>query len=304
VDEVVLSYEPDEEKRVAALRSGTVKYASIGADAARRLRSEKDLTILSSPGPHRQVTRLNTGRPPLDDIRVRQAIALTADRSAVLTKVLGGEGRLTGPLPSVFGEWALPPDGLPYRQDLAAAKRLLAEAGHPNGFEVTIKTDARSIPLGISTMLADQLRAVGITLTVQQLDADGMIRAFTTADYDLLAGTTVYFPDPDDYLARYASPTVTGTVGSTSGTRGVSANALTGPEAGRYDEIVEQARAILDPGQRKALYDEAVNILLREAPAIWWCTENTLEAVHNSVKGYVQSYAGRRSGLKKAWLGG
>jgi hypothetical protein len=42
--------------------------------------------------------------------------------------------------------------------------------------------------------------------------------------------------------------------------------------------------------------------LLHEAPSIWWFTENTIEAVHPSVKGYRQSFTGRRLGLKATWL--
>jgi peptide/nickel transport system substrate-binding protein len=71
----------------------------------------------------------------------------------------------------------------------------------------------------------------------------------------------------------------------------------------KYDELVNNARTILDPNQRKALYDEATGILLDEAPAIWWYSENSLAAVQAAVKGYVPSFTGLRSGLKRTWLG-
>ena len=70
----------------------------------------------------------------------------------------------------------------------------------------------------------------------------------------------------------------------------------------RYTELVDTARTVLDPGQRKLMYDEAVGILLNEAPAIWWFTENVVEVIHTSIRGYASSFTGRMPGLKKTWL--
>ena len=327
LDEVTLQIEPNEGARIAALKSGQVKYVQVGSEQAQRLRNAPSLIVLSSPGATQLVTRLNASRPPLDDIRIRQAIGLAVDRPQAITRLLGGDGRLTGPVPTGLGDWAMAPESLPYRQDLARVKRLLSDAGHPNGFDATIKARSdQPMTVALAMLMADQLRAVGINLQVEPADGASVARAVEARDFDIVAGSVEFLPDPDFYFSQYAS----GGQGGGPGNASVSASPSAGgavavspppgsppsagpsasPSAGspavwanpRYDEIVQQARTVLDPGQRKLLYDEAAGILLTEVPAIWWCTENAAEVVHSSIKGYSQSFTGRRLGLKKVWL--
>src|SRR5256884_7861758 len=76
-----------------------------------------------------------TGPTPFTDRRVRQAMNLAVDVDAIIKHVLNGLGDRTATTinPMAFG---YDPTLKPYRQDVAAAKKLLAEAGYPNGFEV------------------------------------------------------------------------------------------------------------------------------------------------------------------------
>ena len=147
--------------------------------------------------------------------------------------------------------------------------------------------------LGTANLLAEQARALGITLKVEQMDAAALAKAVAAHDFDVASAAVGFLPDPDAYFAPFASPG-----------RGPGAPALSGWQNAAYDDLVAQARAQFDPGQRKRLYDEAATIVLHEAPAIWWFSENTSEALHPSIKGYRQSFTGRRPGLKKAWLDG
>jgi peptide/nickel transport system substrate-binding protein len=289
LDEVTLKIVPDEAARVAALRAGEVTYARVGAESARRFRNEKHLNVLSSPGAAQRITVFNTRRAPFDDTRVRQAMSMAVDRQAAIATLLGGEGRLTGPVPSGLGGWGMAPDALPYRRDLTRARQLLGESGHADGFEATVRA-ATEEPglLAVASLLAEQVRSLGINLKVEPIDRTSLLRALDTRDFDVVAVGTDFVPDPDDYLMP------------TPGSR--SPLGLAGWESSRYAELVGAARTILDPGQRKLMYDEAVSILLAESPAIWWLAENTVEVVHSSIKGYLPSFTGRFPGLKKAWL--
>jgi ABC-type transport system substrate-binding protein len=82
---------------------------------------------------------MRTDKPPFNDVRVRQAISLAMDRKGMIDAVLEGQGAINGPVPAALSEWALPIGELGegakyYRHDPTEAKRLLAAAGHPNGF--------------------------------------------------------------------------------------------------------------------------------------------------------------------------
>ncbi|MCC6419461.1 MAG: ABC transporter substrate-binding protein [Gemmataceae bacterium] len=294
LDAVTLSFIPDPEARIAALRSGQVHGASITPDLLPGLRSERTLTVLKAPGATQHLTIMNTRREPFDDARVRQALAVAVDRAAALSRVLDGEGQLTGPIPPGPGGWATPAEELPYRPDLPAARALLAEAELPDGFETTIRTTAASpVMLWTATLLAEQLRPLGITVKVEQLSASALASAFRTRDFDLITHTVGYEPDPDGYLSPYFQE------------RG--AQNAAGWRNAAFDEAIDAARAVLDPGQRRALYAQATGILLGEAPAIWWFTEHQLAAVQANpptVRGFAPGYDWRLARLKAAWLDG
>jgi len=289
LDKVTFKIASDEETRVAGLRSGQIKHAFISSEAAVRLKSDPNIVIMSSEGPSQRVTNLNTKRKPFDDVRVRQAIALTLDRASAIDKSLSGEGKLTGPMPTGHGTWFIPPEQLGYTRDVARAKALLAEAGYPNGFETTIKTTP-DYPTMLSTsiIMADQLKEIGIKLNVQQMEWGTLVKDINSKDYDIHSNGNSFFPDPDSYMyLKY----------HTKGAQNFSSW-----ENAQYDAIIDKARTIMEPTERKKLYDEAQKILMDEAPLVWWFTENNIEAIHKSQKGYSQSFTGRRMFLKKVWV--
>ena len=274
--------------RVAALRDGRVRYASVSPDEARQLADARDVRVLAGTGPRQWVHHLNTARAPFHDVGVRRAVALALDRRAVVERVFGGQGALTGPIPTGLQDWALPSERLAYHRDLSAAKDLLVEAGLDGGFATVIVTTADSAMLGTSTALAEQLRGIGIRADVHRVDRGALLQLMQAGDYDIVADGSSSSLEPDDYLTP---------IYRSGGPRNVS---RWSSEA--FDELVDHARTAIEPPERKRLYDDAQAILLQEVPSIWWCTENTLEALHASHRGYAPSFAGRRTFLKTTWL--
>jgi peptide/nickel transport system substrate-binding protein len=289
LDEVTFKVAVDEETRIAGLRSGQLQHAAVSPEGAERLASEKSVQVLSSPGPQMWTHLLNVKQKPFDDVRVRQAIALSIDHQAAIEKALGGQGTLTGPMPTGHGDWFIPPEQLGYKRDVVRAKQLLADAGYPNGFESTIKTTP-DYPTMLSTsiIMADQLKEIGIRLNVQQMEWGTLVKDINSKDYDIHSNGNSFFPDPDSYMyLKY----------HTKGAQNFSSW-----ENAQYDALIDKARTIFDSAERKKLYDEAQKILMDEAPLVWWFTENNIEAMHKSQKGYSQSFTGRRMFLKKVWV--
>ncbi len=289
LDDVTLRIVPDEEARIAGLRTGEYHVTAVRPAAARQLSSDRTVQLLASAGPRQLVHRLNTQRKPFDDVRVRQAISLAVDRRAAIEQLAGGHASLTGPVPSGHGDWSLAPDRLRYPRDVGRARQLVAEAGYGGSARTTIKTAlGHATLLRISTLLAEQLKEIGIEADVAQMDGASLRQTVAARDYDILAAEIPFLPDPDtsltppfhsrgaDNTAQWSSP--------------------------RFDELVDTARQTMAPAERKRLYDEAQMTLLDEAPAIWWFAEHNVEALHASVRGYVQSFTGHRGGLKRAWV--
>jgi len=145
------------------------------------------------------------------------------------------------------------------------------------------------IALHVAALMVDQVKEIGVSLTIERVSRDTLGRVLDTRDFDLAFQRTAFLPDTDGYLAP-----------AYHGAGALNVSSYRNPH---FDELVDAARGILDPGQRKRLYDEAAGLLLDDAPAIWWFTQNNTEALHASIKGYTQSFTGRRPFLKTTWLG-
>jgi oligopeptide transport system substrate-binding protein len=149
---------------------------------------------------------LNTTRPPLNDPRVRRALSLALDRGALATKVLkaGQQAALTF-VPGGLGGYE---PGTSLREDAAEARRLLAEAGFPEGqgfpqLELSTWSVSTAQLEAIQQMWRDRL---GISVSLLQREARTHITALAAGDFDL--GLYTAIPDYDsaaDLLERFTT---------------------------------------------------------------------------------------------------
>ena len=139
-------------------------------------------------------------KPPYDDVRVRRAIHLGVDRQGLIKVATFGEGVANPPgMPGPKAGWAIPPEDLnklpgfrqPKEQDIAEAKRLLAEAGYPNGFKssVVYSNQRQSSPVIIEPA-AGQLRAIGVELTLDGRPNPEYRKAALDGSYEMLVDFT------------------------------------------------------------------------------------------------------------------
>lgn len=147
---------------------------------------------------------------PFKDARVRQAVALWLDRKAVFDVIADGLGTVHGIVPS-WDPGALPKDRLQqiagFGSDLQAnrnqAKRLLADAGFPNGFVVrTPLTNTQKGTLAVATAVMDQLRQLGVTGELQAVDSTVYSTRGVAGDWDLLMGANAYTMTNLEYVMR------------------------------------------------------------------------------------------------------
>src|SRR4029453_18569519 len=96
------------------------------AESVARLASDPSIQILKSAIYSPYTLEPNAGRAPTRDVRVRRAISMAIDRQIYIDKVGGGNGTLTGPIGTGYGDWFIPPDQLGYKYDPEGAKKLLA----------------------------------------------------------------------------------------------------------------------------------------------------------------------------------
>jgi oligopeptide transport system substrate-binding protein len=196
-------------------------------------------------------------RPPFDDGRVRRALALATDRETLADVILRGYAfPATGGLlpPGMPGH--SPEIGLPH--DLYAARRLLAEAGYPDGrgFPV-IDCLARDDPghdLACEYLQAQWLENLGINIHWKFVEWASFYDLYSERAPQLwMVGWYADYPDPDDFL------------------RAPWWLRLSGWQNPAYDELVEGARRVLDQAERMRMYQQADRILVEEAPLVPMC---------------------------------
>ena len=275
VESAVLRFIPSDPARVAALLAHDVDMinsmpASMLADLQRR----PEIHIVRTAGArptyltfdtYRDVSPFVTDRNgnPLDrnpfkDLRVRQAVSAAIDRKALVEGVLAGAGAPAGQMlpPGYFGaSTKLEPP----RPDPEAARRLLAEAGYPQGFGVTLHASSTRTPFDEKTAVAvaQMLTRVGIATKVETLPE--AIYKTRTAKYELsfmLLGYYTETAEPTPWLiALVATPdAVTG-----SGYANFGRHSL--PE---LDRLMQRAVVAIDDGAREALLREAAELAIGE----------------------------------------
>ncbi len=168
-----------------------------------------DVFVGSSEG--ETILSLNNRRPPFNDLLVRRAVAYALDRRAIIDGAMFGYGT---PIGSHF-----PPRNPAYvdltgryPHDVTAARRLLAAAGYPAGFAVTLKLPPPSYARRGGEIIAAQLSAVGIRARIQDLEWSQWIdQVYTRHDFDM---SIVVHAEPldydiyarDDYYFGYSNP--------------------------------------------------------------------------------------------------
>jgi peptide/nickel transport system substrate-binding protein len=141
VERVIFKVIPEPASRVAALLAGEVDLIDeLPHHAIRQVEANPRTQVLKSNGTRSFFIDFNTTKPPFDKVAVRRAANHAVDRKLVIDKILNG---LAVPLTTLISpdSYGYNPDLEPWRHDPALAKKLLVEAGYPNGVDVTIDVD-------------------------------------------------------------------------------------------------------------------------------------------------------------------
>jgi peptide/nickel transport system substrate-binding protein len=226
---------------------------------------------------------LNNQSKPLDDVRVREAIALAIDRPAIVAAKFGGRAALaTGLLPP--GHWAYNADVPRWEHDPARARSLLDEAGlRPDADGVRLrlvyKTSSDDFRVAVARLIASQLRDVGIAVEVRPFEFATFFRDIKQGNYELASMQSSEITEPDFYYFYFDSSRIPSQQDPDGGNRWRYSN----PE---LDRVVEAGRREMDPTRRKPLYGEAQRIVARDLPIVPLWHENNVVLSNVDVQGY------------------
>ncbi|WP_213997105.1 ABC transporter substrate-binding protein [Tepidanaerobacter syntrophicus] len=259
LDSITFNFYSDEDARSNALRSGDIDITDYvpWKDTASMM-NDPNLTIHTEDGPIMLIS-FNTKVKPLDDPRVRKAIAYAVDRENIVKTVFFGRGKpITG--------FVLPEGWLGYDPDLnnyfeynpEKAKQLLAEAGYSNGFDVRLLgSSSYSMHSQTAICIQSDLKKVGINVTLELPDWATRMNKVGEQDYEMFVNAmSAEFGDPD-WLRNYmygGEPTY---------------NTSAWFNDSEVNRLLDEGRTTLDLTERDKIYKQLAKRLLDLSPHVY-----------------------------------
>ena len=279
--------------RVAALLSGDVDMIyTVPPQDIQRLEKAPGIKLWTGPELRTVFLGFDQSRPellksdvkgknPFQDQRVRQAFYQAIDIEAIHQRVMRGQSHPTGLMygPGVGGYDAAQDTRYPYSPD--AGKKLLADAGYPNGFGVTLDcpndryVNDEAICQAVTAMLA----RIGVKVTLNAQTRLKYFAEISNPDYHTSFFMLGWTPNTYD-----AWNSLYNLLGSRNGTRGVFNDG--GWSNKRFDELLDQSAVETDKGKRQAEIDEMSKIAKDEVASIplhqqvlVWAAKSTIDLV-------------------------
>jgi peptide/nickel transport system substrate-binding protein len=287
-DRIEIKFYDEEAPMILALQGDEVDFVEhFSVSGGQALLTDENVQVIAvKAATHRQL-HMRTDKEPFTDKRVRQAIALSLDRPALVDGLWQGQADLGNDSP--FGPLYPSTDtSVPQReQDIDQAKQLLADAGMGDGFSVQLDTwNGFEIP-DLAQLVKSSAAELGITINVKITDAatyygDGVFGNSTWLDSTMGITDYGHRPVPNVYLTSvYVSDPKIGVWNSAHF------------KNDQYDELVRQYVAALDLESQRAVSGQIQELLLDETPVIIPYFYYFLSAAKPNLQGAVSAATGQ-----------
>ena len=273
LDKVTLKIMENADSLMMSLQSGAIDLcAHLTSTQVAQL--EKDFNVAEGTMNLVQAMYLNNAVAPFDDVRVRQALCYAVDKQEIIDLAFDGYGSPIGSsMYPAFGKYF--DDSLTnyYTKDVEKAKALLAEAGYPDGFDMTITVPSNYKPhMDTAEVLVQQLAQIGVNATIEPIEWESWVS-------DVYAGrqfqSTVVGVDASTMTARALLERFTSDYGK---------NFINYNNA-EYDALFQQTLTAYDDAEQTAIYKQMLANLTENAANVYIQDLADLVAVRKGVEG-------------------
>jgi len=274
LDTVTFRFLPVDQSRIDALSAGELDWVdAIPLQQVPTLKNDPRFTYVTSPvAGIPDFLALNTKAAPFDNPKIRQAVALAINRSDIRDLAYLGTGELGLAEVPTGSTWYDKTGIFGATPDIAKAKQLLADVGYPNGLTV----EYLGLPqypelLKTGQVVRDELKAVGIDMTIKPVDVSVWFDAYSTGKYQITSAYQERTIDPDNFYSLVLKS------GGPINTVGYSNPAV--------DALIEKAAASADEAERKDLYKQIRTIVTSDAPLVFAHYETLNYLMNRNVTG-------------------
>lgn len=292
IDDLVFAITPDASVRWAKLQKGECHVMPYPNPAdLDAIRKDPNVKVLEQAGLNVGYLAYNTQKKPFDDVRVRKAINMAINKKAIIDGVYLTAGvAAKNPIPPTMWSYndAIKDDAY----DPEAAKKLLAEAGHPNGFT----TDLWAMPVQrpynpnakrIAELMQADLAKVGVKAEIKTFEWGEYRKRMQAGEHQMgMLGWTGDNGDPDNFLY-----TLLGCASAQSASGSNVAKFCYQP----YEDLVVKAKSAPKQADRDALYKKAQVVFKEQAPWFTIAHAVQLKPVRNEVIDFKLSPFGRHT---------
>jgi peptide/nickel transport system substrate-binding protein len=277
-DRLMLTVVPDPTTRRIMLEKGEIDIAGgFPTDVVEDLKKVSGIKVVNFPLLYFSTIYMNCSKKPFDDVRVRQALAYAVDTDMIMKDIERGMVLPSyGTIPK--GMLGYDEKRLRYKRDVQKAKKLLAEAGYPNGFSTSLiySPERRSEFEQESVLIQSFFKEIGVDVRIEKMAYTAQLARQVAGTHELslmtlMAGTG----DPSSLNDYYFPPEIAGT----------SPNYSFRWRNERVIELLNKGMTLPDSPERAKIYSEIDDIGMREAVTIPLYQMSMPYAMRNNISG-------------------
>ena len=292
IDDLVYAITPDASVRWAKLQKNECQVMPYPNPAdLDAIRKDQNVTILEQPGLNVGYLAFQTTKKPFDNVKVRKAISMAINKKAIIDAVYLSSGvAAKNPIPQSLWSYNDAVKDDPF--DPEAAKKLLAEAGFPNGLE----TDLWAMPVQrpynpnakrIAELMQADLAKIGVKAEIKSFEWGEYRKRLQAGEHQMgMLGWTGDNGDPDNFLH---------TLLGCDSAKSVSGSNIAKFCHQPFDDLVTKAKTVSDQAERTKLYEQAQVIFKEQAPWFTIAHAVQLKPVRKSVVDFKLSPFGRHN---------
>lgn len=297
LDRLILKVIPDATARWLALKKGEVDVIDFPSpEDLDEMKATDGIKVIQQEGLNVGYLALNNEKAPYDNVKVRQAMNYAIDRDEIVAGVYGAAGKpAKNPLPPTM--WSYNDDIKAYPYDPEMAKKLLAEAGYPDGF----KTEIWAMPVArpynpngrkVAEIMQAQLAKVGIEVEIVSYEWGTYLDKCDYGEHQAaMLGWTGDNGDPDNFLwvllSKQAAEKPAGNIAFWKNDE--------------FTDLIAEAKQEMDVAKRTELYEKAQVVFHDDAPWVPLAHSVVSEPMKESVQDFYLYPTGRRV-FTKVWI--